>query len=128
MKKAAWPALIIALAIIIAGTWGSTVDVTATDAQVRVITAGAAKAATADRSKAVATKDTINIEIVKDTTGSKSSSSQTTTKKGSVAGISYDKLVMADVDEAVNVRESASEDTMQTSFPSMTAMVSSMVN
>ena len=110
MKKAAWPALIIALAIIIAGTWGSTVDVAATDAQIRVVTAGAAKAVTADKSKAVASKDTINIEIVKDTDSSKSSSERTTTKKGSVAGISYDKLVMADVDEAVNVRESASED------------------
>lgn len=109
MKKAAWPALIIALSIIIAGTWGSTVEVTAKDAGIRVVTAGAAKAATTDKSKAVASKDTINIEIVKDT-DSKSSSGQTTKKKGTVAGISYDKLVMADVDEAVNVRESASED------------------
>ncbi|MCR5832317.1 MAG: cell wall hydrolase [Lachnospiraceae bacterium] len=109
MKKAAWPALIIALSIIIAGTWGSTVEVTAKDAGIRVVTAGAAKAATTDKSKAVASKDTINIEIVKDT-DSKSSSGQITKKKGTVAGISYDKLVMADVDEAVNVRESASED------------------
>ena len=35
--------------------------------------------------------------------------SNTTTKQGSVAGISYSKLVMANVEEAVNVRSEASE-------------------
>ena len=103
MKKLAWPALVIAVAvaIILVGTWGSSVDVTATDAKIRVVTAGAAKAATNDKNKNDQS-ETINIEIVKDNT--------TTTKKGEVAGIPYDKLVMADVDEAVNVRDSASED------------------
>ena len=104
MKKLAWPAAVIAIALILVGTWGSTVSATATDAKVRVITAGAAKAVTVDKTKSVADKDaenTLNIEIVKDTG---------TTKKGEVAGIPYDKLVMADVDEAVNVRDSASED------------------
>ena len=113
MKKAAWPAITVIFLIVAVGTWGSTISASATDAKIRVVTAGAAKAATGDDSKAVASKDTINIEIVKDTTSksNKSTKSDTaTTKKGTVAGISYDKLVMADVDEAVNVRESASED------------------
>ena len=101
MKKLTWPAAVLALAIILVGTWGSTVNATATDAKMRIVTAGAAKAVTVDKSKIVAT-DTINIEIVKD--------ESSTTKKGEVAGIPYDKLVMADVDEAVNVRDSASED------------------
>lgn len=103
MKKLAWPALVVAvaLAIILVGTWGSSVDVTATDAKIRVVTAGAAKAATNDKNKK-GQSETINIEIVKDDSA--------TTKKGEVAGIPYDKLVMADVDEAVNVRDSASED------------------
>lgn len=35
--------------------------------------------------------------------------SDTATKSGSVAGISYDKLVMANVEEAVNIRSEASE-------------------
>ncbi len=102
MKRLTWPALI-ATAIIIVGTWGSTVIAKATDAKTRTVTAGAAKAIAVDnRTKNVSAKDnTLNIEIVKDTE---------TTKKGEVAGIPYDKLVMADVDEAVNVRDSASED------------------
>ncbi len=113
MKKAAWPAIIIALAIIAVGTWGSSISASATDTKIRVVTAGAAKAAVNDNSKAVASKDTINIEVVKDTTDKEDTSSKSenaTAKKGSVAGIPYDKLVMADVEEAVNVRESASED------------------
>ncbi len=104
MKKAAWPALVIASAVILAGTWGSTIRAAATDAKIRVVTAGAAKAVTVDRTKADSAAGTINIEIVRDTTDT------ATTKKGKVAGISYDKLVMANVEEAVNVRESASED------------------
>jgi len=39
----------------------------------------------------------------------KSVKTNTVTKSGSVAGISYDKLVMANVEEAVNVRSEASE-------------------
>lgn len=112
MRKAAWPAIIIAVAVIIAGTWGGTIKASATDAKIRVVTAGAAKAVT-EKPKTVASEEKISIEVVKDTSGSSESSSSddaTTTKKGSVAGISYDKLVMANVEEAVNVRESASED------------------
>ncbi len=101
MKKLTWPAIVIAAALIFVGTWGSTVIVTASDAKDRVVTAGAAKAVTVEKTKSVAKNNTLNIEIVKDTS---------TTKKGEVAGIPYDKLVMANVDEAVNVRDSASED------------------
>ncbi len=101
MKKLTWPALVIAVTLILVGTWGSTVIVTASDAKDRVVTAGAAKAVTVEKTKSVAKNNTLNIEIVKDTS---------TTKKGEVAGIPYDKLVMANVDEAVNVRDSASED------------------
>ena len=104
MRKLAWPALVVAVAIIIVGTWGSTVSATAKNSGIRVVTAGAAKATNIEVSKAktVATTEKINIEIVKDDSA--------TSKKGEVAGISYDKLVMANVDEAVNVRDSASED------------------
>lgn len=104
MRKLAWPALVVAVAIIIVGTWGSTVSATAKNSGIRVVTAGAAKATNIEVSKAktVATTEKINIEIVKDNSA--------TSKKGEVAGISYDKLVMANVDEAVNVRDSASED------------------
>ncbi len=101
MKKLTWPALVIAVTLILVGTWGSTVIVTASDAKDRVVTAGAAKAVTVEKTKSVAKNNTLNIEIVKDTSSS---------KKGEVAGIPYDKLVMANVDEAVNVRDSASED------------------
>ena len=101
MKKLTWPALIIAVAIIAAGTWGSTINATAQDAKIRIVTAGAAKAVDVDKSKSVTAKETLNIEIVRD---------EPATKKGEVAGIPYDKLVMANVEEAVNVRDSASED------------------
>ena len=102
MKKLTWPALAIGVTSIAVGTWGSTVYATAQDAKIRVVTAGAAKAVPVEKPKSVAA-NTLNIEIVKD-------DDNATEKKGEVAGISYDKLVMANVDEAVNVRESASED------------------
>lgn len=104
MRKLTWPAIVIAVAVIAVGTWGSTVSATAKNSGIRVVTAGAAKATNIEVSKAktVATTEKLNIEIVKDESA--------TSKKGEVAGISYDKLVMADVDEAVNVRDNASED------------------
>lgn len=104
MRKLTWPAIVIAVAVIAVGTWGSTVSATANNSGIRVVTAGAAKATNIEVSKAktVATTEKLNIEIIKDESA--------TSKKGEVAGISYDKLVMADVDEAVNVRDSASED------------------
>ena len=100
MKKLAWPAAIIAAAVIIAGTWGGTVSALGKNDD-RIVTAGAAKAVTVDRTQAVASKGTLNIQIERD---------ESATKKGEVAGIPYDKLVMANVEEAVNVRDSASED------------------
>ena len=103
MRKLAWPALLIVAAIISVGTWGSTVRASATDAKVRIVTAGAAKVAVVDKTKAVAKKEKLDIEIVRD-------KDSVTDKNGEVAGIPYDELVMADVDEAVNVREDASED------------------
>ena len=108
MKKLTWPVLAIVAVIILDGTWGGTVNAAATDAKIRVVTAGAAKAADVDESKTETKSEesdteTINIEIVKDT-------DTASTKSGSIAGIAYEKLVMADVDEAVNVRDSASED------------------
>ena len=101
MKKLTWPAAVLAVALVLVGTWGSTVNATAKDAKMRIVTAGAAKAVTVDRSK-ISDSEKLNIEIVKEEAA--------TTKKGEVAGIPYDKLVMANVDEAVNVRDSASED------------------
>lgn len=103
MRKLAWPALLIVAAIALAGTWGSTVRASATDAKVRIVTAGAAKAAVVDKTKVAAKTEKLDIEIVRDTDSK-------TTKNGEVAGIPYKELVMADVDEAVNVREDASED------------------
>lgn len=51
-----------------------------------------------------------NINTGKAFSGStKKTKKDTLTKSGSVAGISYDKLVMANVEEAVNVRSEASE-------------------
>lgn len=43
------------------------------------------------------------------TTSNVKISTVTSTKNGSIAGISYDKLVMANVSEAVNIRDDASE-------------------
>ena len=106
MKKLTWPAVVLLIVTVLVGTWGSTVSATDTDSKLSKVTAGAAKAVTVDRSKIVAS-ETLNIEIVKD--------DSSTTKKGEVAGIPYDKLVMADVDEAVNVRDSASEEGTQNS-------------
>lgn len=105
MRKLTWPAVIIAIAVIIVGTWGSTVSATASDAKAQTVAAGAAKAIKVDKTKNVSANNTLNIEIVKD-----ESNDTTTSRKGEVAGIPYDKLVMANVEEAVNVRDSASED------------------
>ena len=92
MKKLTWPAMIAALSVIIVGTWGSSVTVSAADAQVRIVTAGAAKAAGIEKSRVVASGNTINIEIVEDES---KSSAKTATKKGEVAGISYELIKWA---------------------------------
>lgn len=116
MRKHTWLACLIALVIINVGTWGSMQKVYA-GTTIEVIPAGAGNnqvtytmskrltAKAADR-RSVASNDLgIVIEIVRE-----SAEDSTSTKTGSVAGISYDKLVMADVEEAVNIRDSASED------------------
>lgn len=51
----------------------------------------------------------IDLGEKKSSTTTNAKTSTVTSKKGSVAGISYDKLVMANVSEAVNVRSEASE-------------------
>lgn len=99
MRKHAWSAVLVATAIIVTVSWGSMQNVSAKDAPIRVIS----------NSKSVAKAsgdNVINIEIVAD---KDADLSKTSSKTGSVAGIPYDKLVMANVDEAVNVRDSASE-------------------
>ena len=63
MRKLTWPALVIAAAIVIVGTWGSTVSATAKNTGIRVVTAGAAKATNIEVSKAktVAKTEKLNI-------------------------------------------------------------------
>ena len=57
MKKLAWPAVVLAAAIILVGTWGSTIRASATDTQIQVVTAGAAKAADSGKPKTVASSN-----------------------------------------------------------------------
>ena len=83
-------------------------SVAAKDAEIKIISSNTTAAKSTAQNNTKNTSDNvINIEVVSD---NKSSSSSSATRSGSVAGIPYDKLVMADVDEAVNVRDSASED------------------
>ena len=79
-------AMLLSLAIVVVSTLGSVQCVFARTIEFRINTG-----------KASASKDTATVK------------KDTVTKKGSVAGISYDKLVMANVEEAVNVRSEASE-------------------
>lgn len=129
MKKHTLPAFLVALAIIIVGFWGSMQDVSASDTiSVQLVgTSGKTVATTKNTNTKSSTKkattvasnastdkssSSIVIEVVPDNSDSKSSSktsTDTSSKKGSVAGIAYDKLVMANVEEAVNIRDSASE-------------------
>lgn len=104
MRKHAWSALLVATAVIITGSIGNIQNAFAQDAQIVIIS----------DSKSVAKAETgnsINIEINSDSSlkSSTNSSNNSSEQKGSIAGISYDKLVMANVEEAVNVRDSASE-------------------
>ena len=90
MRKHAWSVLLAAMTVIAAGSIGQIQDVSAKDAQILVISD--AKSDVKSVAKAEA-GNAISIEI----------------SEGSIAGIPYDKLVMANVEEAVNVRDSASE-------------------
>ncbi len=118
MRKHTWLAGLVATAIILTGTWGSMQSVYAgttktatkstksTASTITVIPVSAGATSTKVAAKSVASSETkddldIVIEIVHESDS---------TKSGSVAGISYDKLVMANVEEAVNIRDSASED------------------
>jgi len=117
MRKHTWPAVIVAFAIILVGFWGSMQNVFASNT-IKVQPLGKGETNTTTTSKVASSESknsssSIVIEVVKDsdTSGSSNTSSSTasSSKKGSIAGISYDKLVMANVEEAVNIRDSASE-------------------
>ena len=124
MKKHTLPALIVALAVILTGTWGSMRTVKATDLSQLFVTAGAARefgvktssatsSSKGSQSEVTTSTDSVDIVITTspaDGSGSSTGTIEKATKSGSVAGISYDKLVMANVQEAVNVREEPSED------------------
>lgn len=107
MRKQCMSAILVATAIIVSGSALSVQNVSAKDAQIKVVSNSKTATVKTVASKSEANTDNvINIEVVSD----KDSISSKAVKSGSVAGISYDKLVMANVDEAVNVRDSASED------------------
>lgn len=103
MKKHTWTAGLVAAAILVSGSMMNVQNVSAKDAQIKVISSSKTVAKETSKSSG----NVINIEVVSDMD---SKSSDKATRTGSVAGIPYDKLVMANVDEAVNVRDSASED------------------
>ena len=129
MKKHTLPAILVAFAIIIVGFWGSMQDVSASDTiSVQLVgTSGKTVATTkttntknstrkstvASNADATKSSSSIVIEVVPDNSNtkgsSKTSNASTSAKSGAVAGIAYDKLVMANVEEAVNMRDSASE-------------------
>lgn len=102
MRKHIMPRLLVIVSIIVSGVMLSVQNVSAKDAQIKVVSDNKS----VSRSAANNSDTVINIEVVPD----KEESVSKTSRSGSVAGISYDKLVMANVDEAVNVRDSASED------------------
>lgn len=114
MKKHTYMAMLTVITVMIATFWGSMQSVSAIDT-IKVEAAGVAKAKVITvsdaKGKKVATADEITIEVVRDTENSeKKDKSSTSTRSGSVAGIPYDSLVMADVEEAVNIRDAASEE------------------
>ena len=102
MRKHIMPRLLVIVSITVSGVMLSVQNVSAKDAQIKVVSDNKS----VSRSAANNSDTVINIEVVPDKEESVSKAS----RSGSVAGISYDKLVMANVDEAVNVRDSASED------------------
>lgn len=124
MKKHTFPVLLVAFAIIIAGVWGSMQSVKAANLNDIFVTAGAAKAfgivvtdaestSEKDSEEAVVipVQETVEITITTEPAGGLDSGTiEQATKSGEVAGIPYDKLVMANVKEAVNVRKDSSED------------------
>lgn len=123
MKKHTFPAIVIAFAVIFVGVMGSMQNVYAGQSQSPFVTAGAAKAfgvrtqITQEESSKKGTPsvaaEPVDITITTQTDEGTPADTETiekSTKQGEVGGIPYDKLVMANVQEAVNVRENASED------------------
>lgn len=130
MNKHTWRVIFIAFAVV-ACMMGSMRTVKAVDASQLFISAGAARAfgvPAATMQSGSSTKgsteqqesehsstseDVVDIVITTEPTGGAGSTNTGTienaTKSGEVAGIAYDKLVMANVQEAVNVREEPSE-------------------
>lgn len=123
MKKHTLLAVFVAIAAFTVGMWGSMQNVSAKDT-IKVIPAGVGKTVNvsnasndkkasysvttkAGSSRTVANQNAgITIEVVPDN----KSSNSTTKQNGTIAGIAYDKLVMANVEEAVNIRDAASEE------------------
>ena len=113
MRKHTLLAMMVAFATFMVGFWGSMHSVSAKDASIVVIPLGTGMAATKVGTKSVASNtangsSSITIEVVRDNTKSEPDAGNSDLK-GAVAGISYDKLVMANVEEAVNIRDQASE-------------------
>lgn len=110
MRKHTLLTVIVAIATLMVGCWGSMQDVYAKDTSIKVIPVGTSVIKSNAGTKSVASNATggssnITIEIVRDNADSKADA----TKNGEIAGISYDKLAMANVEEAVNIRDQASE-------------------
>lgn len=129
MKKHTLLAMMVAFAIILAGTWGSMQKVSALSVSDLFVTAGAAKALGIQTSSAEissgkgsdagsaavtsSTEETTEVVDIVITTevagGTETGTIEKATKSGEVGGIPYDSLAMANVQEAVNVRSDASE-------------------
>ena len=130
MKKHTVPALLIAAAIVITGNMGSMHTVFASSVASIGVCAGAAKAFTPpisalpdSDSEKDGTKqskpdpevsNTVDITISTSAGGQETEANAVSEDKsirtGEIGGIAYDELVMANVQEAVNIRSEASED------------------
>jgi len=130
MRKHTWRLFIAAMVTMI-GVMGSMRTVSAVDLSELFVSAGAARAfgvpaatmqsgtstkgsmATKVSASVTEPEGTVDIVITTEPTGGVGSSGtgtiESATKSGEIAGITYDKLVMANVQEAVNVREEPSE-------------------
>lgn len=116
MHKHTLPALMVAAAIVVTGVLGSMQRVSADTIIVEPLGKGSI---THNDNKLIASNagsSDIVIEIVPENPdrekkdSSVEAGSADSVKKGSIAGIAYDKLVMANVEEAVNIRDASSED------------------
>ena len=118
MHKHTLPVFVIALAVTLTGVLGSMQRVSAGTIVVEPLGKGSIAQSS---NKIVASNAGTNsssgivIEIVpenpsKEKKVASEDSDSVSEKKGSIAGISYDKLVMANVEEAVNIRDAASEE------------------